>query len=105
MNRIIIRNSDKANKKFKAEVFNKDKLEKVFYFGASGFSDFTINKDERRRSGYIKRHQKNENWNEVNAGSLSRFLLWEETDMKQAAKKFEKKFNIKVILDIKTESE
>ena len=35
--------------------------EKV-YFGAAGYSDFTIHKDEERKKRYILRHEKNENW-------------------------------------------
>ncbi len=31
------------------------------YFGAAGYPDFTIHKDEERKSRYIKRHN-NEKW-------------------------------------------
>ena len=40
---------------------------------------------------YIMRHQ-NENWNDFNtAGAWSRFLLWEEPNIKDAYKKIKNK--------------
>jgi hypothetical protein len=35
---------------------------KIVYFGAAGYSDFTIHKDEARKQRYIDRH-KNKNLN------------------------------------------
>ncbi len=50
--------SDKPNKKY--YIITNDN--KKIYFDASGYSDFTIHKDEARKQRYIKRHN-NENWN------------------------------------------
>ena len=50
--------SDKPNKKYYI-ITNNDK--KV-YFGASGYSDFTIHKDEARKQRYLNRHKNNEVW-------------------------------------------
>ncbi len=44
--------SDKPNKKY--YIITNDN--KKFYFGAAGYSDFTIHKDEERKLRYIKRH-------------------------------------------------
>ncbi len=47
-------------------------------FGAAGYSDFTIHKDEERKLRYINRHN-NENWTKSginSAGFWSRWLLW-----------------------------
>ena len=40
--------------------------------------------DKLKRNNYLKRHKAlGENWNEINAGSLSAFILWgESTDLK-----------------------
>ena len=38
------------------------KSEKKIYLGAAGYSDFTKHKDEARKQRYIKRHEKNEDW-------------------------------------------
>jgi len=48
-------------------------------FGAKGMDDFTITKDVSQRDRYLKRHRKNENWNDPrSAGALSRYILWGE---------------------------
>lgn len=79
--------SDKPTKKF--YIITKDN--KKVYFGAAGMSDFTINKDPVKKLKYIMRHQ-NENWNDFNtAGAWSRFLLWEEPNIKDAYKKIKNK--------------
>jgi hypothetical protein len=52
---------------------------KKFNFGASGYSDFKIHKDEARKQRYINRHKNNENWSKSGidtAGWWSRWLLW-----------------------------
>lgn len=65
------------------------------HFGARGMSDYTIHHDKKRRENYIKRHSKNEDYNGINAGSLSRFILWgDSTDIKKNIKDYEKRFNI-----------
>ena len=67
--------SDKPNKKYYI-ITNDDK--KV-YFGAAGYSDFTLHKNEARKNLYINRHKKNENWTKSginSAGFWSRWLLW-----------------------------
>ena len=35
--------------------------------------------DKHKRSNYLKRHIVNEDWDHVNAGSLSAYLLWGPT--------------------------
>ena len=48
--------SDKPNKKYYIITNNNKKV----YFGASGYSDFTIHKDQARKQRYINRHKNNE---------------------------------------------
>jgi hypothetical protein len=67
---------------------------KKLYFGASGYSDYTIHKDEERKQRYINRHKKNEDWTKsgINtAGWFSRWLLWEEPNIRDAYKKIKDK--------------
>ena len=67
--------SDKPNKKY--YIITNDG--KKVYFGASGYSDFTIHKDEARKQRYLNRHRNNENWTKsgINtAGWWSRWILW-----------------------------
>ena len=53
--------SDKPTKKY--HIITNDN--KKVYFGATGYSDFTIHKDEARKQRSIDRHKKNESkyWN------------------------------------------
>ena len=38
---------------------------KTISFGDAKYSDYTINKDPKRKENYINRHKKNEDWNNV----------------------------------------
>ena len=63
----------------KHKYFIMTKSGKHIYFGAVGYSDFTIHKDPDRKQRYINRHEKNENWTKSgidSAGFWSRWLLW-----------------------------
>jgi hypothetical protein len=83
--------SDKPDKKYYI-ITNKNK--KV-YFGASGMSDYTIHKDEARKQRYINRHQKNENWNDINtAGAWSRWLLWNKPSIRASYSDIKSRFNL-----------
>ena len=67
---------------------------KKISFGAFGMSDYTIHKDIIRKEAYIKRHKKRENWGKfgVNTkGWFSRWLLWEEPNIKDAYEKIKDK--------------
>ena len=54
---VIISKSDKADKKLKAVVDGK-----TIHFGATGYSDYRLHKNEDRKKRYVDRHQKNEKW-------------------------------------------
>ena len=69
---------------------------KKLHFGGKGYSDFLINKDDKRKELYIARHKKNEDWEKINPGSLSRWILWNKPTIQESIKDFEKKFNIKI---------
>ena len=69
---------------------------KKLHFGAKGYSDFLIHKDDKRKELYIARHKKNEDWSKINPGSLSRWILWNKPTIQESIKDFEKKFNIKI---------
>jgi len=67
---------------------------KKVYFGAKGYSDYTIHKDPTRKQRYIDRHKEKENWTKSGidtAGWFSRWLLWEEPNIKDAYKKIKNK--------------
>ena len=73
---------------------NDDKTYSV-KFGADGYSDFTIHKDEQRKQRYLDRHKANENWNKPDtAGALSRWILWNKPTLKESIDDFKKRFNL-----------
>ena len=71
--------------------------EKTIHFGDSRYSDYTINKDPKRKQAYLSRHRA-EDWQDLTKpGAWSRWLLWEETSLSEAINKMSKKFNIEII--------
>jgi hypothetical protein len=94
---IKLEKSNNLKKKFVAIFYDQDKKKvKTTYFGSAGMSDYTINKDDKRKQLYLDRHKKNENWNDfTSAGSLSRFLLWNEKTLESSFKYYLNKFNLK----------
>lgn len=83
--------SDKPKKKF----FIITSTGKKVYFGASGYEDYTMHKDPKRKELYIKRHSKmGENWGKSGidtSGFYARWLLWEEPTVELAYKKLREK--------------
>jgi hypothetical protein len=52
--------------------------EKKFIWGlvTSGYSDFTIHKDEARKQRYINRHKNNKNWTKSGINTASWWSRW-----------------------------
>jgi len=86
--------SKRKDKKLTAEFYDTDTLKtKTIHFGSKGYSDFTKHKDVKRRELYLKRHAKNENWEDFqSAGSLSRYILWNKPTLDKSIKDFKKRF-------------
>jgi hypothetical protein len=64
-------------------------------FGASGFTDFTLSRDERRKALYLARHEKNENWNDPkSAGALARWILWNKPTLTESIADYRKRFHL-----------
>tara|TARA_R110002073_G_scaffold30102_4_gene94377 strand:- start:924 stop:1220 length:297 start_codon:yes stop_codon:yes gene_type:complete len=83
-------------KKYKMEFFKDGKKFKTTKFGAFGMSDYTLHKDLKRKSLYLNRHRKRENWDDFySAGSLSRYILWNKTSINSSYLDYLKKFNLK----------
>ena len=91
---VSLKKSDRKGKKY---VIVFDNPKKTIHFGSKNSSTFLDHKDKTKRDNYIKRHRVRENWNEVNAGSLSRFLLWNSTDLNNNLKDYLQRFNIDYI--------
>lgn len=97
-----------TTKKWRAIFKTNDGKEKTTDFGSSGMRDFTLinNKTSKFylpkvldrnvvKDSYLRRHKKNENWNNpISAGALSRWLLWDKKTMKSSIANFKKKFSL-----------
>lgn len=93
----VLKKSNRKDKKFMLEINNK----KTIHFGQNKSSTFIDHHDNKRKENYIARHKANENWNKLNAGALSRFVLWESKTLDQGIKNIEKKFNLNIQKKIK----
>jgi hypothetical protein len=90
---ISLEKSNKPNKKL-VITFSEPKL--TIHFGSKNSSTYLDHHDKVKRSNYLKRHQVNENWDEVNAGSLSAYILWgPTTDLNANLMGYLNKFNIR----------
>jgi NDP-sugar pyrophosphorylase family protein len=86
---MILQSSPKADKRYMVVINNR-----TYHFGQKGGSTYIDHKDDAKRDAYIKRHRVNEDWTKVNAGSLSRYILWETTSLKKNISIYKKKFNV-----------
>jgi len=77
---ISLEKSNKPNKKLVIK-FSEPNL--TMHFGSKNSSTYLDHHDNYKRSNYLKRHIVNEDWGNVNAGSLSAYILWgSTTDLK-----------------------
>ncbi len=64
-------------------------------FGQKGGRTYIDHGDEALRAAYIARHAPRENWDAVNAGSLSRFVLWgDSTNMASNIAAYKQRFGL-----------
>ena len=102
----IVKSSNSA-KKYDA-IFMVDGKEKKVSFGASNYRDYTLINDKNSKfylpkildrnvvkASYIRRHEKNENWNNpLTAGALSRFILWNRKTLNASIRDFKRRFKV-----------
>jgi len=87
----------KSTRKDKRYMIIFDEPKKIIHFGSLGSSTYLEHKDKKKRENYIKRHAVNEDWGIVNAGSLSRWILWgDHTDLKKNMADYFKRYNISI---------
>ena len=90
---VFIKKSHNPNKKYDAIIDNK-----TISFGATGYTDYTITHDNKKRENYIKRHEK-EDWsinNLESAAFMSRWILWEKPSINEAIRNLNKLYkNVK----------
>jgi hypothetical protein len=127
--RVVVRESPRSDKKFRASVYDRGKVD-VVDFGGAGYSDYTLHGDAFRMRRYVVRHggkvpvrllsstskeevdkkmlrvmySDTESWGIRgirSAGFWSRWLLWSFPDKRDAARFIEKKFGVVVDLKLK----
>ena len=88
---------DKSNKPNKKLVITFSEPNLTIHFGSKNSSTFLDHYNKTKRSNYLKRHKVSENWDQVNAGSLSAYILWgPSTDMYTNLLNYLEKFNIDI---------
>ena len=72
-------------------------LKRINHYDDKCFQDnYTKHKDKKRKTRYLTRHKKRENWsNYMSAGALSRYILWGEPTLRASIQKYKKRFNLK----------
>lgn len=70
-----------------------DKDKKRIQFGSKGSTTYTSGATEQQKDAYLARHKVNEDWNSINAGSLSRYILWSSKTLAGGIANFRKKFH------------
>ena len=106
MKLLFVTKSDLKGKKKKA-VFNVEGKRKTVHFGGvrpdgKPYLDYTKGATEERRKDYIRRHKASKsemkatrNWRDpMAAGTLSRYLLWEDRSFPNAVTKYKRKFKL-----------
>ena len=85
-------------RKGKRPVAKFEDPKKTIHFGSEKGSTYIDHHDKIKRENYLKRHEVNENWNKVNSGSLSAFLLWgKSTNLESNLIRYVKNFDLKSI--------
>ena len=67
---------EESNRKGKRYIMVLDEPKRTIHFGSDVGTTYIDVGDKTKRENYIKRHQVNEDWDAINAGSLSRYILW-----------------------------
>ena len=93
---VVIKKSNKPEKKLMA-VFTKDNgRTKTTHFGAAGMDDYTLKKDKEQRKRYRSRHKKDLSTGDyTRAGYLSYYILWgDSTSRKENIASYKRRFKL-----------
>lgn len=92
----ILSISKKPNKKYTVIVSDGDK-KKTIHFGSKAYQDFTQHRNSVRKSRYISRHRKTENWEDAfTPGFWSKNLLWNLPTIEQSIDDIQKNHYINI---------
>ncbi len=90
--------STNKQKKYMVKFINNitNKINTI-HFGQSGYTDYTINKDDYIKYLYINRHKNDKINNPLFAGFWSYNLLWNKTTLKESIEETQQKYNIVIV--------
>jgi len=99
MVKVEILKSNRNDKRFVAIFYDSDnKKIKTTHFGLKNpkIGTFIDHQNKEMKLNYLKRHIKNEKWNDFEtAGSLSRFILWNKPTLVASLNDYKRRFNLK----------
>jgi hypothetical protein len=96
----VITTSPLKTKKYKV-IVDDGKKKKTIHFGAKGYEDYTIHKDNERKYRYIDRHKSKENWQDpFTAGFWALHALWNKPTLQGSLNDITRNFDIKIKNDI-----
>ncbi len=73
---VYLTKSKNKNKKYNVKIYNNNgDIIKNIDFGAFGYEDYTIHKDEKRKDNYMKRHNINYNYDNIMSAAFWAFYL------------------------------
>ena len=87
----------KSTRKGKRYMMHLQNPSKTVHFGLDTGSTYVDHGDEKKRTAYLARHKKNEDWTDINAGSASALILWGDSEnIVDNIKEYIKRFNLEV---------
>jgi len=94
---MVVKKSDKPEKKYVAIFTRENGREKKTYFGQAGALDYLKTGDKERRKRYRDRHKKDLTTKDpTRAGYLAFHLLWgESTSLRENISKYKSRFGFK----------
>jgi hypothetical protein len=76
-------------------VFDKNGKTYHRWFGAHGYEDYTMHKDQKRRANYRIRHRKDlRTKNPMRSGYLSYFILWNKPSLRLSVKDYRRRLAV-----------
>ena len=101
---VIIKLSDRPDKRYMAVFYDKDNKVKTTHFGYAITDDKGIkkygstyidHKNDELKSAYISRHQVNEDFtNYMSAGSLAFHILWNKKSLRESIADYKRRFRL-----------
>lgn len=90
---VAFHSSPRTGKRYRMVLANP---RQVIDFGQEGGYTHIDGASEKVRDAYLSRHRPREDWDAINPGSASRWLLWDSPDLKKNLQSYIKRFKLEV---------